>query len=344
MKNGNMALVYSAIAVLSVLLLLGYLLWEKKKDNKFTMLFACVAAVNCGYFIQAISTSLFGAMMANRISYFGAAFSVLIMLLIILDACQIRRQKWLTGLLIGISTAAFALAASGDLFGLYYASVSIETINGTTKLVKEYGPLHILYPGYLLSYFITMVAAILYAARKNRLASPKYAVFLIAVALTNLIVWGVEQLIAVDFEFLSVSYIATEIMLLAICGMLRDYGILHSDGALVTVQMLTQLHTRAPASGALPPNMEDLFRSFAEKVKTLSSAEKRILHYYIDGYEISEVPDLAFISIHTVKKHNRSIYQKLDVASRDELMLYIELFRCCGRLEELTGDVSTAEE
>jgi hypothetical protein len=50
------------------------------------------------------------------------------------------------------------------------------------------------------------------------------------------------------------------------------------------------------------------------------------------------VSDLAFISIHTVKKHNRSIYQKLEVASRDELMLYIEMFRCCGRLQELTGD------
>ena len=45
---------------------------------------------------------------------------------------------------------------------------------------------------------------------------------------------------------------------------------------------------------------------------------------------------MAFISIHTVKKHNRSIYQKLEVASRDELMLYIEMFRCCDRLEELT--------
>jgi hypothetical protein len=39
-----------------------------------------------------------------------------------------------------------------------------------------------------------------------------------------------------------------------------------------------------------------------------------------------------------VKKHNRSIYQKLEVASRDELMLYIELFRCCDRLGELTTD------
>jgi DNA-binding CsgD family transcriptional regulator len=84
--------------------------------------------------------------------------------------------------------------------------------------------------------------------------------------------------------------------------------------------------------------MEDMFRNFAEKAKTLTSAERRILRYYIDGHDIADVPELAFISIHTVKKHNRSIYQKLEIASRDELMLYIELFRCCGRLQELTGE------
>jgi DNA-binding CsgD family transcriptional regulator len=70
-------------------------------------------------------------------------------------------------------------------------------------------------------------------------------------------------------------------------------------------------------------------------VRTLSSAERRILGYYIDGHEIADIPELAFISIHTVKKHNRSIYQKLEVSSRDELMLYIELFRRCHRLDEL---------
>ena len=45
--------------------------------------------------------------------------------------------------------------------------------------------------------------------------------------------------------------------------------------------------------------------------------------------------ELAYISIHTVRKHNANMYQKLGVGSRDELMLYLELFRRCGRLDEL---------
>ena len=160
---------------------------------------------------------------------------------------------------------------------------------------------------------------------------------LLVAVLLNIGVWAVEQCFREDFEFLSVSYIVTEVILLLLHSMLRDYGIARPEG-LLSVQMLTQLNTRKATIGALPPGMEDLFRSFAEKVKTLSSAERRILNYYIEGHETADIPDLAFISIHTVKKHNHSIYQKLGVSSRDELMLYIELFRCCGRLQELTGE------
>ena len=87
--------------------------------------------------------------------------------------------------------------------------------------------------------------------------------------------------------------------------------------------------------GELPPNIAELFDQFIERKDLLTEAERNILRYYIDGYEIAEIPELAFISMSTVRKHNRNIYEKLGVASRDELMLYIDLLRRCGRLQEL---------
>ena len=87
--------------------------------------------------------------------------------------------------------------------------------------------------------------------------------------------------------------------------------------------------------GELPPNIAELFDQFVSRKDLLTEAERNILRYYIDGYEIAQIPDLAFISMSTVRKHNRSIYEKLGVSSRDELMLYIDLLRRCGRLQEL---------
>ena len=343
MHTGNMTMVYGAVAVLSVLLLIGYLLIEKKKERNFIFLISCVAIVNTSYFLLAAANSLTMAMFANGMSYFGAAYSVLAMMFIIYDVCQMKKRSWLRYSLIGISTAAFALAASGDWLGLYYTSVDLTSVGGMTKLVTEYGPLHILYTVYLLSYVLIMVWIIWYAAKKQRLSSFKYTMLLFVAVLLNIGVWAVEQSFDENFEFLSVSYIVTEVILLLLYSMLRDYGIVQPGGQIISVQMLTQLNTRQISPGALPPGMEDLFQTFAEKVKTLSSAERRILNYYIEGHDTVDIPDLAFISIHTVKKHNRNIYEKLGVASRDELMLYIELFRCCDRLEELTGAEAETE-
>ena len=81
------------------------------------------------------------AKIANGISYFGAAYSVLAMLFIIYDVCQVRKLNWLKGIFLTVSTAAFLLAASGEWLGLYYRSMDIINVGGMTKLVKEYGPL-----------------------------------------------------------------------------------------------------------------------------------------------------------------------------------------------------------
>ncbi|MBQ6832749.1 MAG: hypothetical protein IJO28_08990 [Oscillospiraceae bacterium] len=338
MKEGVLSIIYGIVAFLSVMVLIFYFMFDQKKKPLFLALFGCVAASNSGYFLMAICNSLAVAKLANAISYFGGAFSMLVMLLIIYDVCQMRKRPWLTWLLIGISVAFFALAASGDWLGLYYRSVSLKTVNGTTHMIKQYGPLHGLYALYLAGYIVLMLLCIGYAAKTKRLSSPKYTTFLMVTVLLNVCVWLVEQSIDEEFEFLCVSYIVTEIMLLLIYNMLCDYGIIRPELGVLSVQMLTQLNTRQIDPGALPSGMEDMFRSFAEKAQALSAAERRILNYYVDGHDIAEIPDLAYISIHTVKKHNRSIYQKLDIASRDELMLYIELFRCCGRLDELTGE------
>lgn len=344
MNHSNLPLAYGLIALLSALLIITYALFDKRKNPLFLALFACVTLSNCGYFLLSVCKTLLVAKIANGLSYFGGAFSILIMLLVICDVCMVRKRTWVTGLLIGITSVVFAIAASGDWLGLYYKTLSIETINGMTHLVKEYGPLHNLYALYLAGYVLAMVAIIAYAAKTKRLTSPRYTTFLLVAVLLNVGVWLVEQAMVEEFEFLSVSYIVTAVLLLLIYNMLCEYGIILPDAGVLSAQMLQQLNMREAIPTTAHPGVDGMLNGFVEKVKTLTPAERRILNYYMDGHESTDIPELAFISIHTVKKHNRSIYQKLQVSSRDELMLYIELFRCCDRMDELThADSETIE-
>ena len=113
----------------------------------------------------------------------------------------------------------------------------------------------------------------------------------------------------------------------------RSSGISEIDVLLRFIQ--SREKDRLINENGLPPNIAELFDTFSKRVETLTAAEKSILKYYTEGCEIAEIPEKAFISISTVRKHNSNIYRKLGVTSREELMLYIELFRRCGRLEEL---------
>jgi len=102
-----------------------------------------------------------------------------------------------------------------------------------------------------------------------------------------------------------------------------------------TLLSFLMLNEKKTEDDTLPPDIAELFDEFAKKTTELTATEKNILGYYAEGKEVAEVAELAFISIHTVRKHNLNIYRKLGVSSREELILYIDLFRRCGRLGEI---------
>lgn len=97
----------------------------------------------------------------------------------------------------------------------------------------------------------------------------------------------------------------------------------------------TKQTNRTVQESELPPNIAELFRTFLERVNTLTVSEKRILNFYIEGLDAAEITEKAFISMSTVRKHSGNIYRKLNISSRDELMLYVDLFRRCNQLDEL---------
>lgn len=109
-------------------------------------------------------------------------------------------------------------------------------------------------------------------------------------------------------------------------------GISEIDELVDYIQNISQVQN----DKGLPPNIEELFHDFSERVATLTPMERTVLQYYIEGCSIEEVAARAYISINTVKKHNTNINRKLGVATREELTLYIDLFRRCGRMEDIT--------
>lgn len=75
----------------------------------------------------------------------------------------------------------------------------------------------------------------------------------------------------------------------------------------------------SPDENDLTPEQIQLFE---EQLKTLTRAERRIFDLYIEGYDAKEICNMLYISINTIKTHNRRIYTKMNVSSRVELLKY----------------------
>lgn len=73
-----------------------------------------------------------------------------------------------------------------------------------------------------------------------------------------------------------------------------------------------------------------MLEDFVEKTKSLTPAEHCVFNLYINGYSAQEIADKLFLSINTVKTHNKRIFVKLGVASKEELILYNNMLKEIG--------------
>ena len=341
----NMSVIYGVIMGISLLLMIGYYVLVKNKKGLLLLIHIAVLAVNTGYFLIAISKTLEGALMANRMAYLGSVFLPLCMLLLIMDALHLKYNKYFLRILIVISVLVFGVTASAGYLDIYYKEVSIACVNGATKLIKVYGPLHNLYFIYLGTYLAGMVGTIIYYTFKKRENSLKIAGFLVIVVCGNIGIWFIEQLIAVDFEFLSIAYIFTETLMVLFYNMLNDTSSekicnvmeISRENVMEPVVKKEKAETRTDASVPSQEEKESVVKETENKDK--EERKQRVVHLIEKCAEIEQLSeremdvllliledkkrkDIAFdlnISENTVKRHVSHIFSKLEVINRKEL-------------------------
>ncbi len=324
-KSASLTIIYGVAAALSLLLLIGCCRLVSKNKMWVVLLFSSVLMVNIGYTFLAMSTCLEMALWANRLSYLGSVFLPFAMLMIIMNVTGTTHKKWLPWALLTLSIAVFLVAASGGILSIYYKEVYFTVVNGAATLTKVYGPLHPLYLFYLLGYFAAMVAVIVRAQIKKTISSTTHAIILVAAVFVNIGVWLIEQLSSIDFEFLSVSYIISELFLLGIHlvtnenqrlrEMVRQIESAKSYQDAETVSD-AENHIFSEAVSISPESIE----AFMSGLSQLTPTEKSIYDAYISRLTTSEIMARFNIKENTLKYHSRNIYGKLGVCSRKELL------------------------
>lgn len=73
-----------------------------------------------------------------------------------------------------------------------------------------------------------------------------------------------------------------------------------------------------------------MLEEFVEKTKTLTPAERSVFNLCVKGLSPKEIADEMYLSINTIKTHNKRIFAKLAISSREELLLYISMLKEIG--------------
>ena len=311
-KTLNGSVIYGIATCVSLLLAGGYCATVRKKENWLIWLYFSIFIANLGYFTLAISTTLEEALLANRLAYLGSVFLPLFMLMTIMKVCKVHCTKSGMGTLVGSSCIVFLIVASQGYSDLYYKEVSLTFVNGMAKLVKVYGPLHTLYYIYLFTYIFLMIGVIIYSVKQRRVSSYKHAGLLLVVVCFNICIWLIEQFINWDFEFLSISYIGSELLLLLLYGMIQEYEE-HKE-----CRETEDLRVENVPKVKKVLEVEGLKEYWPELCK-LSSREMDVLQKIVEDKKRKEIADELCITENTVKKHISSIFAKLNIANRNEL-------------------------
>ena len=311
-----MTIGYLICLIAAVGLLIAYWVMVKNKEFWLSMLYVCVVTVNLGYLLTSISKTVEMAIFGNDVAYFGSVFLCTCMFLTIVRLCGFEIKKVHVIPCISLAVVMFAIIVSSPMIPLYYESVYIEVIDGATKLVKEYGVLHPLYMVYLLGYFAVMIGTIIHSVRKKKIGNPKLAGFILAVVCGNIVMWLFEKLVSWEYEFLSVMYIVSELLLLIVYWMMQDY--VRKDEVPTPVVVESKAPILVVETEERAKKIELILSRLPES-KKLSVRQLDVLEGMICGKSRKEIAADLHLSENTVKMHVSALFKALGVKSREEL-------------------------
>ena len=281
-----MIITYAIMAIIATILLVGYFALVRKKEPWLLLLYVCVTIVNVGYFLLSISKTVEFAIFANDVAYFGSVFLSMSMLLTITKLCGFEIKKKLIITLGTIGIVMFLIVATVGILPWYYKEVELVFVDGAAKLKKVYGVLHPMYLVYLVGYFAAMVACIVQSIRKKMIASQRHASLIAAIVFGNIAVWFVEKFIPWDFEFLSVSYIISEIFLLGISLLLQekeeDYkNSLKIDEPVYEVPENPSFFLKETVTVEETVSEKNDFTAFEKALSSLTPTERNIYNFHL---------------------------------------------------------------
>ena len=217
---------YGSMFVISVAYLIILLMVYKKHITpSYIMLSASIIMSNFGYFETAMAKEVETAVALNHLLYLSSCFTIFFMMLCIAQICKFK-IPWFVAMICSLCNLFFFVCSmSVGRTEIFYRSCELVIDNGYSHLVKDYGPLHIAYPIYLLSVMTFCFVIIIITIIRKKDVSKKTCWLSLSIMAVSIGVYGLERLFKSEIEWMPMSYMFSYAVLLIQLNRVRMYNL-----------------------------------------------------------------------------------------------------------------------
>lgn len=209
---------------LASLALLGSMLYKNKKIESIHALLGVLVCVAClGELLVCFSNSLEMAKFGHFVCYIGTAYTTWLLVVIIARTCNLKMPRWLNRVMLCYATLVILLQLSANYTGLYYTDVHLETYKDATILVRTYGPLHFIYPVYLVCCAVIMIAYSIYAIKTSEKVSTRTVVSMSLVGVMVIVTYIIEKMMNSIINYDSVAYMIASLFMMRVFDHVNKY-------------------------------------------------------------------------------------------------------------------------
>lgn len=200
-----MTKLYLLSAIISMLIFLWLYFTDVKKSLVQHIMVIIMAISDLGYYCINISTTLSEAILANKIKYLSGCFLPMLCLFTIGEICHIYISKKIKIPLILFQLFLFGLVCTIGYSDIYYTNVGFYIKDGIGYLTKDYGPLHILYPITLYSYFSVSIVLTIFCGIKKKVVNFHDLVIMAFFAVIAAFSYLIPKVFHIDTDFSAIT-------------------------------------------------------------------------------------------------------------------------------------------
>lgn len=228
---------YIVICILS-LICCAVFYWKKRNfySVRYTMIFLLAFLSHFCYVLLALARDVREALIINKFLYVGGCFLPLVGLLLVFSICKIHVSKWVHFVLVGFCMIVYCCVLTSGYLPLFYESVELEIHDGAAVLMKEYGPLHILFYAEIGILLVLTFYALIYGYLHKPDVSRRNLAIAAFMQIFSIFAYFIGRAITKDIEWMAVADLVDEIGFLII----MDRVVLYDVGDLVSSSIIKE--------------------------------------------------------------------------------------------------------